>query len=56
MRAALKGATVYNRADRHAEALTAIAERDAAALARAIEADVRDGIGHLTLAVRQEAA
>ncbi len=56
MRAALKGATVYNRADRHAEALAAIERRDAAALARAIEADVRDGIGHLTLAVRQEAA
>lgn len=56
MRAALRGATVYNRADRHAEALAAIVDRDAAALARAIEADVRDGIGHLTLAARQEAA
>ncbi len=50
MRAALTGATVYNRADRHAEALAAIEARDAPALARAIEADVRDGIGHLSLA------
>ena len=56
MRAALQGATVYNRADRHAEALTAIAAGDAAALARAIEADVRDGIGHLTLAAEQRDA
>ncbi len=52
MRAALSGATVYNRADRHAEALAAIEARDADALGRAIEADVRDGIGHLTLAAR----
>ncbi len=50
MRAALTGATGYNRADRHAEALAAIDAGDAAALTRAIEADVRDGIGHLTLA------
>jgi DNA-binding GntR family transcriptional regulator len=56
MRAALTGATVYNRADRHAEALAAIAAGDAGALARAIEADVRDGIGHLSLAERLEAA
>jgi len=50
MRAALQGATSYNRADRHAEALAAITAQDAGALSRAIEADVRDGIGHLTLA------
>ncbi len=50
MRAALTGATVYNRADRHHEALAAIAAKDARGLARAIEADVRDGIGHLRLA------
>jgi DNA-binding GntR family transcriptional regulator len=50
MRAALTGATVYNRADRHLEALTAIEQGDARALAKAIEADVRDGIGHLRLA------
>ena len=50
MRSALQGATVSNRADRHAEALSAIANGDAAALTRAIESDVRDGIGHLTLA------
>jgi DNA-binding GntR family transcriptional regulator len=41
---------VYNRADRHAEALAAIEARDVRALALAIEADVRDGIGHLSLA------
>ncbi len=52
MRAALTGATVYNRADRHGEAMAAIEAGDAAALARAIEADVRDGIGHLSLAPR----
>jgi DNA-binding GntR family transcriptional regulator len=56
MRAALRGATVYNRADRHGEALAAIERRDAGALARAIEADVRDGIGHLSLAEQREAA
>lgn len=56
MRAALKGATIYNRADRHAEALAAIERRDTEGLARAIEADVRDGIGHLSLAAQQEAA
>ncbi len=47
MRKALSGATIYNRRDRHAEALAAIAARDEAALTAAIEADVRDGIGHL---------
>jgi DNA-binding GntR family transcriptional regulator len=50
MRAALRGATVYNRADRHHEALTAIEARNPAALTHAIEADVRDGIGHMRLA------
>lgn len=50
MRAALQGATTYNRADRHGEALAAIAARDEVALLAAIAADVRDGIGHLALA------
>jgi len=54
MRAGLRGATVYNRADRHGEAMAAIERRDAGAVARAIEADVRDGIGHLS--DRREAA
>ncbi len=56
MRAALQGATVYNRVDRHAQALAAIEARDEAALARAIEADVRDGLGHLAIAETQAAA
>ena len=50
MRAAVQGASTYYRLDRHAEALAAIAEGDVAALSRAIEADVRDGIGHLAWA------
>ncbi len=33
--------------DRHAEALMALEAKDEAALRRAIEADIRDGIGHL---------
>lgn len=56
MRAALRGATVFNRMDRHAEMLAAIAARDGGALARAIEADVRDGLGHLVAAERSQAA
>jgi len=47
MRAALQGAPGYYPIDRHAEAMAAIAARDERALAAAIEADVRDGIGHL---------
>jgi DNA-binding GntR family transcriptional regulator len=47
MRAAIQGSREHYRVDRHTEALTAIAEADAAALVRAIAADVRDGIGHL---------
>jgi DNA-binding GntR family transcriptional regulator len=48
MRAALQEAPAFYRAEHHAGALAAIAARDAQALARAIEADVREGIGHLT--------
>lgn len=47
MRAAVQGAWTYYRLDRHAEVMAAIAARDAAALAWAIEADIRDGIGHM---------
>jgi DNA-binding GntR family transcriptional regulator len=54
MRAALKGATVYNRADRHHEALAAIEAKNPTDLSRAVEADVRDGLGHLRLAEGDE--
>jgi DNA-binding GntR family transcriptional regulator len=47
MRAALHGSREHYRTDRHREALSAIETGDAAALARAIGADVREGIGHL---------
>ena len=47
MRAALEGAAAECRPDRHADALTALASGDADALARAIEADVREGINSL---------
>ena len=47
MRAALQNAIIEQRPDRHADALTAIAAHDAAALTRAIEADVREGIERL---------
>jgi DNA-binding GntR family transcriptional regulator len=56
MRAALHGATIYNRPDRHADALNAIAAQDAEALTRAIEADVREGIEHLPRERLREAA
>ena len=56
MRAALRDAGVYYRVDRHAEALAAIEARDVRALAVAIEADIRDGIGHLTRPERLQAA
>ena len=56
MRAALREAAVYYRVDRHAEALDALAARDGAALHRAIEADIRDGIGHLIRAEGRQAA
>jgi DNA-binding GntR family transcriptional regulator len=55
MRAALQGATIENRPDRHADALGAIVAGDAAALAQAIATDVREGIDHLP-AVRLKAA
>lgn len=38
--------------DRHAEALEALAAGDEKALRRAIEADIRDGIGHLLAQLR----
>jgi DNA-binding GntR family transcriptional regulator len=47
MRAALADVPQPEPADHHAEALAAIAARDAPALHRAIVADIRDGIGHL---------
>jgi DNA-binding GntR family transcriptional regulator len=56
MRAALQGSREHYRIDRHDEALSAIAAGDAAALARAIGADVRDGIGHLIAGRKLKAA
>lgn len=56
MRAALRDGPVYDKVDRHEEALDALARQDAAALAQAIEADVRDGIGHLTASAALKAA
>jgi DNA-binding GntR family transcriptional regulator len=56
MRAALQDSTMYYHGDRHAEALCAIEAKDQRALGRAIEADVRDGIGHLMGARRLRAA
>jgi DNA-binding GntR family transcriptional regulator len=56
MRAALHGATIHNRPDRHADALKAIVNRDPDALARAIETDVREGIEHLPRERLREAA
>jgi DNA-binding GntR family transcriptional regulator len=56
MRAALRGAPAHYRIDRHAEALAAIAARDARALGVAIEADVRDGMGHLVAGEQLRAA
>ncbi len=55
MRAGLQGATVGTRPDRHADALGAIVNRDATALARAIEADVREGISRLPPQLRDAA-
>ncbi len=55
MRAALLEAAVYYRVDRHAEALDAMMARDEAALRTAIEADIRDGIGHLIQGEKQAA-
>ena len=56
MRAALREAAVYYRVDRHAEALAAMDVRDAGALAAAIEADIRDGIGQLMQMEQRRAA
>ncbi|UOK72541.1 GntR family transcriptional regulator [Ancylobacter polymorphus] len=47
MRMALADLETHYPVDRHAEALAALRARDEAALRRAIEADIRDGIGHL---------
>ncbi|QFR33643.1 GntR family transcriptional regulator [Ancylobacter sp. TS-1] len=47
MRLALADLERHYTVDRHAEALSALRAGDAAALRRAIEADIRDGIGHL---------
>jgi DNA-binding GntR family transcriptional regulator len=55
MRAALLGAHVHYRFDRHVEAMEAIERRDDGALAEAIEADVRDGMGHLVANERRAA-
>ena len=47
MRLALADLEEHYRVDRHQEALAALTAGDEAALRRAIEADIRDGIGHL---------
>ncbi|MFK8253902.1 GntR family transcriptional regulator [Ancylobacter terrae] len=47
MRNALADLETHYPVDRHAEALAAIAAGDVAGLRRSIEADIRDGIGHL---------
>ncbi|WP_029351886.1 GntR family transcriptional regulator [Bosea sp. 117] len=47
MRMALADLETNYPVDRHAEALVALETGDEAALRRAIEADIRDGIGHL---------
>jgi DNA-binding GntR family transcriptional regulator len=56
MRAALQDATLGSRPDRHADALAAMAVRDEAALLRAIEADVREGVAQLAPERLREAA
>ena len=48
MRIALEGVRIGDRPDRHADALRAIAAGDAAGLACAIEADIREGLVDLT--------
>ncbi len=47
MRMALNHIDMNNMVDRHREALAAIAAKDSEALCRAIEADIRDGMGKL---------
>lgn len=47
MRMALADLDTHYPVDRHVEALAALETRDEAGLRRAIEADIRDGIGHL---------
>ena len=47
MKAALEDLPSHYPVDRHAEALAAIEAKQPAALRLAIEADIRDGIGHL---------
>lgn len=52
MRMALADLDRHYPVDRHAEALAAIEAGDEAALRHAIEADIRDGIGHLVAQLR----
>lgn len=47
MRLALEDLETHYPVDRHVQALTALEAKDEAGLRRAIEADIRDGIGHL---------
>lgn len=47
MRLALADLESHYTVDRHAEALAAMRARDEGALRQAVEADIRDGIGHL---------
>jgi DNA-binding GntR family transcriptional regulator len=56
MRAGLQGVAAHDRPDRHADALAALTQGDAAALTRAIEADVREGIQHLPAQALRRAA
>jgi len=56
IRAALQDSRMHYHGDRHAEMLAAIEARDQRALARALEADVRDGIAHLMDGERLKAA
>jgi len=48
LRLAARDLKDYYRIDRHKEAIDALRERDPAALRLAIEADIRDGIGHIS--------
>lgn len=52
MRMALADLDQHYTVDRHEEALAALKKRDEAGLRRAIEADIRDGIGHLHAQLR----
>jgi len=54
LRLALRRAPQHYLVDRHAEVLDALAARDRAALRRAVENDIRDGMGHLLQDMREE--